>query len=108
VNERPFGRRASGGALPDGRTPGIPFCNSSRFGGKSAARSSIGCLIPTEALQGFDKGRDFNAARKPLPSLTVVELGGRDGAMQAAKNFDTLRRLGVTVRKTIDAAIATR
>ena len=45
---------------------------------------------------------------KMLTSLTVVELGGRDIAIQAAKNFRALRKRGVTVRKTIDTVIATR
>ena len=69
---------------------------------------AIGDLIPTEVLQGFDNERDFNNARRMLTSLTIVELGGREIAIQAAKNFRALRRLGVTVRKTIDAVIATR
>jgi predicted nucleic acid-binding protein len=43
-----------------------------------------------------------------LTALTVVELGGRDVAIQAARNFRTLRQRGVTVRKTIDTVIATR
>jgi predicted nucleic acid-binding protein len=38
----------------------------------------------------------------------VVELGGQEIAIQAAKNFRALRKLGVTVRKTIDTVIATR
>jgi predicted nucleic acid-binding protein len=37
-----------------------------------------------------------------------VELGGLEVAIQSAKNYRTLRRLGVTVRKTIDTVIATR
>jgi predicted nucleic acid-binding protein len=69
---------------------------------------AIGDLILTEVLQGFDSERDFHDARKMLTSLTVVELGGREIAIQAAKNFRALRRLGVTVRKTIDTVIATR
>ena len=69
---------------------------------------AIGDLILTEVLQGFDKERDFNEARKMLTSLMVVELGGREIAIQAAKNFRALRRLGVTPRKTIDTVIATR
>lgn len=52
--------------------------------------------------------RDFNKARKMLTSLTVVELGGLEIAIQAAKNFRELRRRGVTVRKAIDTVIATR
>ena len=69
---------------------------------------AIGDLNLTEVLQGFDSERDFNDARKMLTSLTVVELGGQEIAIQAAKNFRVLRSLGVTVRKTIDAVIATR
>jgi len=67
---------------------------------------AIGDLILTEVLQGFNKERDFNDARKMLTSLIVVELGGQEIAIQAAQNFRTLRRLGVTVRKTIDTVIA--
>ncbi|MBZ5618613.1 MAG: PIN domain nuclease [Acidobacteriia bacterium] len=69
---------------------------------------AIGDLILTEVLQGFDTERDFHVARKMLTSLKVVDLGGREIAIQAAKNFRALRRLGVTVRKTIDTVIATR
>ena len=69
---------------------------------------AIGDLILTEVLQGFDDDRDFNEARKMLTSLTVVELGGEEIAIQAAKNFRALRKLGVTVPKTIDTVIATR
>lgn len=69
---------------------------------------AIGDLILTEVLQGFDKERDFNKARKMLTSLLVVELGGQEVAIQAARNFRALRRLGVTIRKTIDTVIATR
>jgi len=69
---------------------------------------AIGDLILTEVLQGFDNGRDFNQARRMLTALMVVELGGQEVAIQAAKNFRALRRKGITVRKTIDTVIATR
>ena len=69
---------------------------------------AIGDLILTEVLQGFHNDRDFNDARKMLTALMVVELGGQEIAIQAAKNFRALRRNGVTVRKTIDTVIATR
>jgi hypothetical protein len=68
---------------------------------------AIGDLMLVEVLQGFDGERDFQEARKLLTALTVVELGGQEIAIQAAKNFRALRRLGVTVRKTIDTVIAT-
>jgi hypothetical protein len=67
-----------------------------------------GDLVLTEVLQGFGSEDDFNQARKLLTSLVVVDLVGQDIAIQAARNFRTLRALGITVRKTIDAVIATR
>jgi predicted nucleic acid-binding protein len=69
---------------------------------------AIGDLILTEVLQGFADEGEFNRARKMLTSLLVVELGGQEIAIQAAKNFRALRVLGVTVRKTINTLIATR
>jgi len=69
---------------------------------------ATGDLILTEVLQGFVSDRDFNQARKLLDSLDVIDLGGRDIAIQAARNFRVLRGFGVTVRKTIDTIIATR
>lgn len=77
----------------------------SLFGSEPLA---IGDLILTEVLQGFSSDRDFNQAKKLLTSLVMVELGGRDIAFQAAKNYRKLRVLGITARKTIDTVIATR
>ena len=68
----------------------------------------IGDLILTEVLQGFVQDRDFDRAKAMLATLDVVELGGRDVAVQAATYFRRLRRLGITVCKTIDTVIATR
>ena len=69
---------------------------------------ATGDLILAEVLQGFRSDRDFDEARRLLTSLDIVEIGGRDVAIQAARNFRALRDLGVTVRKTIDGLIATR
>ena len=69
---------------------------------------AIGDLILTEVLRGFQNERDFNDARQMLTALMVVELGGKEIAIKAAKNFRALRRLGVTIRKTMDTVIATR
>lgn len=68
----------------------------------------MGDLILVEVLQGFVSDRDFRQARKLLSSLEMVDVGGRDIAVQAAENFRALRALGITVRKTIDTVIATR
>lgn len=69
---------------------------------------AIGDLILAEVLQGFDRDRDFNTAQKFLTTLTIIELGGKEIAVRAAKNYRKLRALGVTPRKTIDTIIATR
>jgi hypothetical protein len=68
---------------------------------------AIGDLILTEVLQGFGRDRDFDAARKLLTSLTIIELGGAKVAIRAARNFRKLRAVGITPRKTIDTIIAT-
>lgn len=46
--------------------------------------------------------------RDLLLQLPFVEIGGKEVAIQAAINFRKLRKLGVTVRKSIDTLIATR
>jgi len=69
---------------------------------------AVGDLILAEVLQGFNGEREFNQARRLMTSLVIIDLGGREVAIQAAKNFRSLRSLGVTVRKTIDVVIATR
>jgi predicted nucleic acid-binding protein len=69
---------------------------------------AVGDLILVEVLQGLPHDRTFRAIHELLTSLTVVELGGKDVAVQAARNFRALRALGVTVRKTVDTIIATR
>ena len=69
---------------------------------------AIGDLMLAEVLQGFADEKDFDKAMKMLTSLTVLEVGGQEVAIQAARNFRALRNLGVTIRKTIDTLIATR
>jgi predicted nucleic acid-binding protein len=69
---------------------------------------ATGDLILTEVLQGFRRDRDFDTATRVMTSLTIVELGGQEIGIQAARNFRALRSLGVTIRKTIDTVIATR
>lgn len=68
---------------------------------------AIGDLVLVEVLQGFTDDKEFNQAKKLLTSFTQVDLGGHEIAIQAAKNFRTLRSLGITIRKTIDTVIAT-
>jgi len=69
---------------------------------------AVGDVILTEVLQGFAAESDFNTARAALAQFPVVTIAGPDLAITAAQHFRTLRRQGVTVRKTIDTLIATR
>ncbi|MDG6095825.1 PIN domain nuclease [Acetobacter sp. AN02] len=69
---------------------------------------AIGDLMMTEVLQGFSSERDFNKARRLLGALDLVEIGGRDVMIEAARYFRDLRSRGITIRKTIDTLIATR
>lgn len=67
----------------------------------------IGDLIITELLQGFRDDNDFRRALRLIESLEFAPMLGRDVALKSAQNYRALRRLGTTVRKTIDVMIAT-
>jgi len=62
-------------------------------------------LILTEVLQGFRHDRDFERARRLLVRLPVLVLDV-EGHASAAALFRRLRRLGVTIRGTVDCVIA--
>jgi len=68
---------------------------------------AVGDVVLTEVLQGFDSERDFSTALNLMTALALVEVGGRQVAIEAAKNYRRLRQRGITVRKTIDTLIAT-
>lgn len=68
----------------------------------------VGDLILAEVLQGFKDDKGFNETKRLLGELTQVNIGGIDLAIEAARNYRRLRNLGVTVRGTVDALIATR
>jgi len=67
----------------------------------------IGDLILTEVLQGFRLDKDYRQARVLLSELTIYEILGVKIAQQSANNFRSLRKRGITVRKTADVIIAT-
>ncbi len=69
---------------------------------------AVGDLILVEVLQGFSLEKDFNQALRLLATMDLIVLGGKDIALQAARNYRTLRTKGVTIRKTKDTLIATR
>ncbi len=57
-------------------------------------------------LQGFRSDEDFDTAKDLLTSLPVLNVLDTAMALKSAENFRALRKLGVTVRKTIDVIIA--
>jgi predicted nucleic acid-binding protein len=67
----------------------------------------IGDLILTEVLQGFRSDLDYEAARRLLTSCSVFAMLGQDMALKSANNYRTLRKKGITIRKTADVIIAT-
>lgn len=68
---------------------------------------AIGDLILAEVLQGFRSDDDYEAARRLLSGLTSYDLLGQRLAIKAAENYRTLRKQGISVRKTADVIIAT-
>ena len=68
---------------------------------------AIGDLMLTEVLQGFRADKDYRKAKELLLSLDVLNILDTNIALKSAENFRKLRKKGITVRKTIDAIIAT-
>ncbi len=67
----------------------------------------IGDYVLTEVLQGFRSDKEFQKAKTILLSFPCFDIGGKEIAIQSAKNYRLLRKKGITVRKTIDTMIAT-
>ena len=68
---------------------------------------ATGDLILTEVLQGFRKDKDYKTAKSLLTLLTVFNMLDTSIAIESADNFRLLRKKGITVRKAVDAIIAT-
>ncbi|WP_066481615.1 MULTISPECIES: type II toxin-antitoxin system VapC family toxin [unclassified Sphingomonas] len=68
----------------------------------------VGDLVLMEVLQGIREDKLFEAFRRDMQVFPVIEVGGEEIAIAAARNYRILRAKGVTVRKTIDTLIATR
>lgn len=70
-------------------------------------RIGTGDLIIAELLQGFRNDRDYQEAKALMETLEYFDLVGREIALAASQNFRTLRKEGITARKTINVLIAT-
>ncbi len=67
----------------------------------------VGDIILGEVLQGFRRDADFQQALEALRLFPWVALLGPEVAVESAQNYRRLRKMGMTVRKTIDSFIAT-
>ncbi|UYN97051.1 MAG: PIN domain nuclease [Enhydrobacter sp.] len=67
----------------------------------------VGDLMLCEVLQGLRDERQAREVATLLRRFQIVPMAGEGIAVVAAHNFRTLRRLGITVRKTIDLLIGT-
>lgn len=67
----------------------------------------IGDVIFLEILQGFRNDNHFKQARTTLGTLDHYQMLGADMVIDCANNYRSLRKRGITVRRTTDVIIAT-
>ena len=64
-------------------------------------------LVRYEILRGMPTEQEAALLDGDLELHTPISIGGRDVSAKAAEHYRTLRRLGVTVRNSIDMLIGT-
>jgi hypothetical protein len=67
----------------------------------------VGDLMLCEVLHGLDGEQMARQVESLLRRFEIVPMAGDATAVLAARNFRSLRRRGITVRKTIDLLIGT-
>jgi len=67
----------------------------------------VGDLMLCEVLQGLANERAARQVEGLLRRFEIVPMAGETIAVAAARNFRSLRKKGVTIRKTIDLLIGT-
>jgi predicted nucleic acid-binding protein len=72
----------------------------------AAAPIGMPDLVLFEVLRGFRHDQDFQAARRTLAALPVVEIGGEAQALRAAGHYRNLRARGISVHSPIDVLLA--
>jgi predicted nucleic acid-binding protein len=70
-------------------------------------RIVVGDLILMEILQGARDNAHAARIERDLRQFRIMTMLGADLAVEAARHYRYLRSVGVTIRKTIDVAIAT-
>ena len=68
---------------------------------------AMGDLIFLEILQGFRKDKEYKLAKTTLQALGHYEMFNGKMALKCADNYRSLRKKGITVRRTTDVIIAT-
>jgi predicted nucleic acid-binding protein len=63
-------------------------------------------LVLFEVLRNFRHEKDFIAAQRTLRALPVVDIGGEDTALAAARHYRTLKSYGHTIASPIDVLLA--
>jgi predicted nucleic acid-binding protein len=67
----------------------------------------VGDLMLCEVLQGLESERMAQEVEALLRRFEIVPMAGEAIAVAAAHNFRSLRRRGITIRRTIDLLIGT-
>ena len=67
----------------------------------------VGDLMLCEILQGLETERAAAEVETLLRNFAIVAMAGEAIAVAAARNYRSLRRRGITIRKTIDLLIGT-
>lgn len=70
-------------------------------------RIGITSLILSEVLQGIRSDDLFVETLTVLNQFAILETGSQELAVASARNYRTLRGMGITIRSTIDSFIAT-
>jgi predicted nucleic acid-binding protein len=68
---------------------------------------AIADIIFLEILQGFKDDKDYEKARSTLATLDRYSIFNSNMVERCAENYRTLRKKGITIRKTNDVIIAT-
>ena len=75
-------------------------------GGPVEVDVGVADLVIYEVMRGFDQPKDQARAKELLLSLAVVEIGGLENCLLAAKHYNILRGQGFTIRSPIDVLLA--
>lgn len=66
----------------------------------------VGDLILTEVLQGFREDAEYRRVKNDLLSLEIISMFNSKRAIRCADRYRTLRKKGITIRRTVDVIIA--